>query len=63
MNLKIKLSDPNFCDDCPCSYMELGQNGELIAENCSYSHDYQIQWDGGIKKIIRPQNCKEENGP
>ena len=61
MNLKIVLADLNSCDGCPCAYVELGENGELIAENCSYHHTYRIQWDGENKKIIRPKNCKEEN--
>jgi len=60
MNLEIKLSDPKYCNGCPCQYWyEYAHTNKCSLYGVLISKDSD---DGILENVIRPEICIKTNG-
>ena len=62
MNLPtIKLSDPLYCNGCPCS-VELFFQAKCLLYKIDIMLDIETTDRTSFMKRMRPDKCREENG-
>jgi len=57
--LTWKLDDPNYCDGCPCHYIDFL---ERVYKMHGCTVDYYIDVERASTSKKRPKKCREELG-